>query len=45
VIANFRHKGLRRLYEHGDHRDINLQHAERIENILALLDVRRALRP
>ena len=38
MIASFRHKGLKRLYENGDCKGVNAQHAERIENILGLLD-------
>lgn len=38
MIASFRHKGLKRLFENDDRRGINAQHAERIENILGLLD-------
>ena len=39
MITSFRHKGLKRLYEKGDRKGVNAQHAERIENILGLLDV------
>jgi toxin HigB-1 len=38
MITGFRHKGLKRLYERGDRKGVNAQHAERIENILGLLD-------
>jgi toxin HigB-1 len=38
MIASFRHKGLRRLFENDDRRGVTAQHAERIENILGLLD-------
>jgi toxin HigB-1 len=38
MIRNFRHKGLKRLFEDNDLRGVNPQHAERIENILGLLD-------
>ena len=38
MIASFRHKGLKRLFENADRRGLNAQHAERIENILGLLD-------
>jgi toxin HigB-1 len=38
VIAGFRHKGLKRLFDNDDRRGINPQHAEKIENILGLLD-------
>ncbi len=39
MIVSFHHKGLRRLFEAGDHRGINPQHVEKIENILGLLHV------
>jgi toxin HigB-1 len=39
MIERFRHKGLRLLFEEGDPTGVNPQHAERIENILGLLDV------
>lgn len=38
MITGFRHKGLKRLYERGDRKGVSAQHAERIENILGLLD-------
>jgi toxin HigB-1 len=38
MISNFRHKGLKRLFENDDRRGVNAQHAEKIENILGLLD-------
>jgi proteic killer suppression protein len=38
MIVSFRHKGLKRLFENGDGRGVNTQHAARIENILGLLD-------
>ncbi len=38
MIASFRHKGLKRLFENGDSRGVNPEHTERIENILGLLD-------
>ncbi|HZV20245.1 MAG TPA: type II toxin-antitoxin system RelE/ParE family toxin [Hyphomicrobiales bacterium] len=37
MIASFRHKGLKRLYEKGDRKGVNAQHVERVENILGLL--------
>jgi len=39
VIRNFRHKGLRRLYEKGDPKGVLSDHVERIARILARLDV------
>jgi proteic killer suppression protein len=41
MIVSFRHKGLKRLFEHCDREGVNPQHAERIENILGLLDIAR----
>jgi toxin HigB-1 len=43
VIRRFRHRGLRRLYEDDDRREVNPQHADKIARILARLDV--ATRP
>ena len=34
-----RHKGLKQLFERGNRRGVNPQHVEKIENILAVLDV------
>ena len=39
MITGFRHKGLKRLFEDDDRKGIHAQHAEKIENILGLLDV------
>lgn len=36
MIASFRHKGLKRLFEDGEASGVNPQHIERIENILGL---------
>jgi len=38
LIARFRHRGLKRLYERGDRRGVSAQHLEKIERILARLD-------
>ncbi len=38
MIVSFRHKGLRRLFEDGDRKGVSAEHAEKIENILGLLD-------
>jgi proteic killer suppression protein len=38
MIRGFRHRGLRRLYQDDDHRELNRQHVERIARILARLD-------
>jgi proteic killer suppression protein len=43
LIRRVRHRGLRRLYEQGDRRELNPQHAEIIARILARLD--QATRP
>jgi toxin HigB-1 len=43
MIRHFRHRGLKRLYEHDDRREVNPQHADKITRILARLDV--AARP
>jgi len=39
VIESFRHKGLKRLYEHDDRSKLPAEMVDRIEDILALLDV------
>jgi proteic killer suppression protein len=39
MIQNFRHKGLRRLFEQGEPKGLNSQYVEKIENILGLLHV------
>ena len=38
MIRSFRHRGLKRLYEHGDASKLPPQALNRIENILARLD-------
>ena len=38
MIRSFRHKGLRRLYEKGDHRGVSPEIVERLRLILADLD-------
>jgi len=38
VIASFRHKGLKRLYESDDLRGVIVEHAAKLRNILARLD-------
>lgn len=38
MIRSFRHRGLRRLYERGERRQVNPNHVEKIELILADLD-------
>jgi len=37
VIRRFRHRGLRRLYEDDDRRELNAQHVARIRRVLARL--------
>ena len=39
MILNFRHRGLARLYEQGDRRRIPPEFADKIERILARLDI------
>jgi toxin HigB-1 len=38
MIPPFRHRGLRRLYEDDDRREVNPQHADKIGRMLARLD-------
>jgi proteic killer suppression protein len=38
MIRRFRHRGLRRLYEDNDRREVNPQHADKIARMLARLD-------
>lgn len=38
MILKFRHKGLKRFFEHGDHRGINSMLADNIQVVLAVLD-------
>jgi toxin HigB-1 len=38
MIRHFRHRGLKRLYEQDDRRELNPQHADKIARILARLD-------
>lgn len=38
MIRNFRHKGLRLLFEKGDRRKLSAQDVERIENVLLVLN-------
>ena len=39
MIVSFRHRGLRRLYERGERQGVPPQYANKIERILARLDV------
>ena len=38
MIKSFRHRGLKRLYNHDDPRRLNPEHVPKLKNILALLD-------
>ena len=38
MIVSFRHKGLKLLFEKGDRRKLNADHADKIERILARLE-------
>ncbi len=38
MIASFKHRGLKRLYEHDDHRGVSAAHVAKIKRILARLD-------
>ena len=38
MIKSFRHRGLKRLYNHDDPRRLNSEHVPKLKNILALLD-------
>ena len=39
MIRTFKHRGLKRLYERGDHSQVSSDRLDRIEDILARLDV------
>lgn len=39
MIRNFRHRGLRLLYEEDDKRGVNAQHAAKLQRLLTLLNV------
>jgi proteic killer suppression protein len=41
MIRGFRHTGLRRLYEKGETKGVRQDHVEKLENILAALNVSR----
>jgi hypothetical protein len=38
VIASFKHRGLKKLYEDDDHRGLSAAHVDKIKRILARLD-------
>lgn len=44
MIENFRHKGLKRLFEKGEGRQLPAEHLDKIGNILTLLNVATASR-
>jgi proteic killer suppression protein len=44
MVGRIRHRGLRRLYEGGDVRGLNAEHAPRLRLILAALDAAEAPR-
>jgi len=39
IVTSFRHRGLKRLYERGDRSQVGVDMLDKIENILAVLDV------
>lgn len=39
MIASFRHKGLKRLFEQDDPKGVSADHVRKIKQILALLDI------
>ena len=39
MIRSFRHKGLRRLFEKGETKGVRADHVEKLENILAVLNL------
>lgn len=39
MIQGFRHKGLKRLFERGQTKGVRPDHLEKVENILAVLNV------
>ena len=43
MMENFRHRGLKRLFERGDKRQIRPDLVEKVENILAVLDTAGAV--
>jgi toxin HigB-1 len=38
MIASFRHKGLKLLYERGDRRRVSAEYVDKVERVLARLD-------
>ena len=43
MISNFRHRGLKRLFERGDRSQISAGHIEKVERILARLNVAKTV--
>ncbi len=43
MIQRFRHKGLKRLFEHGEAKGIRADYVEKVENILAVLSRARSI--
>jgi toxin HigB-1 len=43
MIASFRHKGLRQLFEDDNPRGVNAEHVRKIRQILALLDAAQSV--
>lgn len=39
MIRTFKHRGLKRLYEHGDQSQVSSKYLNRIEDIIARLDI------
>lgn len=39
MIRTFKHRGLKRLYERGDHSQVSSEYRNRIEDIIARLDI------
>ena len=39
MILSFRHRGLERLYEHGERQHISAEHVAKVERVLSRLDV------
>jgi toxin HigB-1 len=38
MVRSFRHRGLRRFYETGDHRELRADQVNRVRRVLAILD-------
>ncbi len=44
MIRTFKHRGLKRLYEHGDNSQLQANHLKRINDILGRLDIAKTPR-